>query len=202
MTDNLINYAGENIPDPENLISNCTKIAKEVSQLPKYGFEELFNPRAVKIRIEYNRNVSIWERLYNNWAKNELKEVDKVETLQGKKNEVKGIYIFYDDDIPVYVGISRKILARLKNHFLGKTHFQATLVYLMLRDKHDKRGEEYMGKRDQLPIFIEERETLQEEMRENWKISIIPIPKNYELYMTEVFLACLLKTKWNSFETH
>ena len=129
----------------------------------------------------------------------------KADSTKEKLKEIKGLYIFYENDIPVYVGISRKILRRLRNHFVGKSHYQATLVYLMLRDVYDndEKNDIYRGKRSEFEPFNNGgREEKQEELINNFEISIIPIEDNYELYLTEVLAACELKTKWNCFQTH
>lgn len=200
MKDNSTNYYGEPIPHPNGLIDECLEIIEGINGLPKYRFNELFIGKEFNNKVEYSRNDAIWRSMYNNWSKTYYDINDRPDHL--KKNEVKGIYIFYKDDVPQYVGISRKVLTRLKNHFLGTSHFQATLVYLMLRDKHDRLNGIYKEERAKLPLFQAEREQVQSEMRDNWKISIKPIEESYRLYMTEVLLACHLKTRWNSFETH
>ncbi|MBL6448383.1 GIY-YIG nuclease family protein [Fulvivirga sp. 29W222] len=193
-----INYAGETVPISNDLIAKCQAHVSGLSSKNKYKFEELFFP----VKNEYHRNTSIWLSIYNNWDKDEYKEAEKPESEQRSKNEVKGLYIFYENHKAIYVGISRKILRRLKNHFRGTTHNEASLVYLMLRDKHDKKHKLYKGNRSDLKLFEDEREMVQTEMLANWKIAIIPIEDNYEMYLTELLIACELKTKWNTFETH
>ncbi len=178
------NYADETIPTPAELVEEAKQHAEKIGELRKYSFSELFTEIENKGKTEYHRNTSIWS-----------KEI-------GENNDLKGLYIFYEDDKPIYVGISRCILKRLKNHFLGKVHNEATLVYLMLRDKHDQIHGVYTGVRLELKIFKEERESEQAKMRKNWKIAIIPEEDSYKMHFFEIYLSCYLKTKWNSFETH
>src|SRR6266851_9325750 len=55
-----------------------------------------------------------------------------------------GCYIFMEGDRTIYVGISRSVLARLRQHLCGKTHFDASLAYRMAKRKMPtrlKRGE-------------------------------------------------------------
>lgn len=55
-----------------------------------------------------------------------------------------GLYVLLEDGRPVYVGISRRVVARLREHFTGKTHFDASLVYAMAHKKwkgNGRRGE-------------------------------------------------------------
>lgn len=198
------NYADEAIPCPMELVKEVEVLAPKIDELRKYSFSELFIETKNVGGAEYYRNNSIWQEKigYNNWDKNEFEELKKAEGERRSKNEVKGLYILYDDNKPVYVGISRSILKRLKNHFLGKMHNEATLLYLMLRDEHDQAHGLYTGKREDLPIFKEKRESKQEQMRINWKIAIIPETDNYKMHFFEIYLSSYLKTKWNSFETH
>lgn len=198
------NYADDVIPCPAELVKEAELLIQNIREITKYTFSELFTETENKGRNEYYRNNSIWQKEieYNTWDKNELKKLEKVQDERKEMNEVKGLYIFYEDDKPVYVGISRLILKRLKHHFLGKVHNEATLVYLMLRHKHDRKGRIYDGLRSDLQIFKDERESKQEEMRKKWKIAIIPQTNNYKMYFFEIYLACYLKTEWNSFETH
>jgi len=196
----IINYAGEEIPDSNEIYKNCKSIVDSISSKKRYKFKELFH----NVNNEYRRNNKIWsnEILFNNWSNNDFEEVQKPQREQKKKNEVKGIYVFYQDDQPVYVGMSRKLLRRLKNHFIGKSHFEASLVYLISRHKHDSLNGTYKGNRKDLKFFIKDRESIQSEMIKNWSISILPIDNNYQMYLTEFLLACHLKSKWNTFETH
>ncbi|MBK7443108.1 MAG: hypothetical protein IPI65_16820 [Bacteroidetes bacterium] len=82
------------------------------------------------------------------------------------------MYIFYEEGAAKYAGISRKILNRLRNHFIGKDHFQASLVYLMARAEQDKKGL-FMKRKKDLE-FHPYREQIQPLIREKWQIQIIP----------------------------
>ena len=189
------NYAGEIIPDPLELLQEIEQLTKSISELPQYGFLELFAEVERKGNVEYHRNNSIWqERIaYNTWDKNVSEELEKDEGERRKKNDVKGLYIFYEDNKPIYIGISRAILRRLKHHFLGKIHNEATLVYLMLRHKHDTILGLYTGERANLALFQNERMFLQNKIRTNWRIAIIPETDNYKMYF--FFRAAVIKLK-------
>ena len=47
----------------------------------------------------------------------------------GLHGDFGGCYVLLEGARPIYVGISRKVLSRLRQHFRGKTHFDASLVY-------------------------------------------------------------------------
>ncbi|MEQ9307281.1 MAG: hypothetical protein RJQ14_25430 [Marinoscillum sp.] len=129
LIDNLIlNYANEEIPSCTNLVSRSNIRVKEAMDSLRYSFYELFNKVNVGDRVENHRNLAIWGELFNNWSKENYDAQNKPLHLNKPKNEGKGIYVFYENDIPLYTGISRKIIQRLRNHFTGTTHFQATLT--------------------------------------------------------------------------
>lgn len=119
-------------------------------------------------------------------------------------NELMGLYVFGIENegnyvVPVYIGISRTVYRRLRQHGWGKTHNQCTFAYLLANEKHfgllyDKSRIEFC--KDQLE---ESRTFLQD-----CKVAIYPIPKeqHYEMYFHEVAIAGILKTKYNTFKTH
>ena len=120
---------------------------------------------------------------------------------KGKPNEFKGLYIFGEEKdgrvIPVYVGISRTVFRRLRQHAWGKNHNECTLAYLKTRDKWKKEGK------------LTERATITNEdmypaktVIQNYKVVLWSVPEDYDLYFLEVVLAGKFKTKWNSFRTH
>jgi hypothetical protein len=129
----------------------------------------------------------------NSFLKNNCKNLEN--------NEFKGLYVFGDEVkgkiIPVYIGISRTIFRRLKQHAWGKKHNECSLAYLKTREKWLSDGKD-IGRstilnNDMLPA---------KSIIENYKVVLYHIPNDYDLYFLEVVLAGLLRTKWNSFRTH
>ncbi|QWX85034.1 hypothetical protein H0I23_05200 [Cellulophaga sp. HaHaR_3_176] len=123
--------------------------------------------------------------------------------LSGKSrslNEFKGLYVFGREEngkvIPVYVGISRTVYRRLRQHGFGKLHNQCSLAYLMSKHENDKIDRSNIHKNFN-EILICKKENVK-----SFKVALYAIEKDYELYFTEVALAGILKTKWNSFRTH
>ncbi|HNW88509.1 MAG TPA: hypothetical protein PKN48_02535 [Bacteroidales bacterium] len=118
------------------------------------------------------------------------------------KTEYMGIYIFSEkvgNDIkPVYVGISRKIIRRLKNHAYGPTKDTATLAYLLaFGDKTDLKSRHK---------FNDNIDKIADISRLNVRNLFVYIHLyndcHYKLQLLEVLAACKFKTKWNSFKTH
>src|SRR5438046_2019519 len=53
----------------------------------------------------------------------------------GRNTDFSGCYVLLREGKPFYVGISRTVVQRLRQHVTGKTHFDASLAYLMATDK-------------------------------------------------------------------
>ena len=98
--------------------------------------------------------------------------------------------------VPVYIGISRTVYRRLRQHGFGKLHNECSLAYLMA--KHDNSQIEWATI----------HKDFQEELISNrkkvgvFKVVLVPVEKDYDLYFLEIAIAGILKTKWNSFRTH
>ena len=116
-----------------------------------------------------------------------------------RKNELQGLYVFgeMNEDgkiTPIYVGISRTIFRRLRQHVWGKNHNETSFSYL--KAKHFK---EYKGERKDLPY---ELLNVEKEKIKNYRLFIIPEINHFDMYFMEVYIAGRLKTYWNSFKTH
>lgn len=117
------------------------------------------------------------------------------------EDEIRGIYVFGEFDeitgtvIPKYVGISRTIFRRLKQHGWGKKHNEATLASMkaIYKKTHTAKFRSEMT----TEIILEQQTIIR-----NYKVVILPEENDYDMYFMEVFLAGVWKTKWNSFKTH
>lgn len=54
----------------------------------------------------------------------------------GLPGDFSGCYVLLDGAVPVYVGISRGVLNRLRQHMLSKDHLGASLAYMMAKRAH------------------------------------------------------------------
>jgi len=111
-----------------------------------------------------------------------------------------GCYVFLARQRPIYVGISRSVLSRIRQHVLGKTHSDASLAYLMAKRKLTGRGtrEAAMQADDFQQVFRDAQSDLK-----TLSCSFISIPNALELYLFEAFAAMELNTaEWNTFVTH
>ena len=115
-------------------------------------------------------------------------------------SDFSGCYVLLEDSKPIYVGISRGVLARLRQHFTGKTHFYASLAYAIAQRRISTKGKrsEVMN----VPAFKKAFASAQLYLR-TMHVSFVEIENPLELYVFEAFAAIELRTyEWNTFRTH
>ena len=117
-----------------------------------------------------------------------------------RNSDFSGCYVLIENEKPIYVGISRSILARLRQHFTGKTHFDASLAYSIAKRRRPTKGKR--SKVMNIPEFKEAFASAQSNLR-SVKVSFVQIENPLELYLFEAFAAIELSTyEWNTFRTH
>ena len=125
----------------------------------------------------------------------------KTKSKSKTNNEFKGLYIFGDEVngkvIPVYVGISRSVFRRLKQHAWGKKHNECSLAYLKTRHQWELEGKQINRKSITNENMLPAKAIIQ-----NFKVVLVEVQNDYDLYFLEVALAGIFNTKWNSFKTH
>src|SRR5438093_1576918 len=52
-----------------------------------------------------------------------------------RHEDLSGCYVLLREGKPFYVGISRTVVQRLRQHVTGRSHFDASLAYLTATDK-------------------------------------------------------------------
>ena len=114
--------------------------------------------------------------------------------------EFSGCYVLIDAGVPVYVGISRTVFHRIRQHVLGTSHFDATFAYRIAFDQqpHKTTRSEAMADEDFFATFVQARDYIR-----GMDVAFIKIKNALELYVFEAFCAMELDTKkWNTFATH
>lgn len=118
----------------------------------------------------------------------------------GIGSDFSGCYVLMDNGTPIYVGISRQVLARLRQHLTGKTHFDASLAYAMAQRKcptPGKRGDA-MTQTSFQQAFADVKTHLC-----SLHVAFVQIENPLELYVFEAYAAMELAThEWNTFRTH
>jgi hypothetical protein len=118
----------------------------------------------------------------------------------GLGSDFSGCYVLSEAVIPAYVGISRKVLSRLRQHFLGKTHYDASLAYAVAQHHHPLAGQRSAVMAD--PAFQKAFVDAQEWLK-SLQVAFVEISNPLELYVFEAYAALELHThQWNTFRTH
>ncbi len=122
--------------------------------------------------------------------------------LRSERRDVDfpGCYVMLDAGRPVYVGISRKVFTRLRQHVLADTHNSATLAYRMAAKwtGHSMRRQEAMED----PEFKREFGRAREMIRA-FDVAYVEVDNPLVLHVFEPYAALELGTgEWNTFETH
>jgi len=118
----------------------------------------------------------------------------------GLAYDFSGCYVLLDADVPIYVGISRAVLSRLRQHFTGKTHFDASLAYAIAQRQLPTKGKRSAVMDD--PVFNAVFGKAKTFLR-GLSVAFIEIVNPLELYVFEPYAAMSLGThEWNTFRTH
>jgi hypothetical protein len=126
--------------------------------------------------------------------------VSAILRAMGRKEVFSGAYLFLRNGKPIYVGISRNVAARLRSHLRGRSHFDASLAFMMAKGKTGMKGKraDLMKKSIFIRAFRDAQWTLV-----GCRVAVIEIPNPLVLYAFEVYAAMQLDTgEWNTFRTH
>lgn len=120
----------------------------------------------------------------------------------GRSNDFSGCYVLQEGTTPIYVGISRKVFGRIRQHMTSeKESFSANLPVLMARRSHGvvaKTRSEAIN----APGFDAHYADTQTYLR-SLSIGAVEITNPLELYVFEAYAAMTLGTAaWNTFRTH
>jgi len=118
--------------------------------------------------------------------------------------DFSGCYVLIEAGVPIYVGISRGVVGRLRQHVCGKTHFDASLAFRIAMSKHPDRAIANLTRANAMqdPQFGATFADAQKYLR-SLQVATIAIDNPLELYVFEAYCAIELDTnQWNSFETH
>jgi predicted GIY-YIG superfamily endonuclease len=130
-------------------------------------------------------------------------ELVKVTDRRDVKN-CPGIYVFFDGDMPIYVGRTRKLKQRVGQHISGNQN-QSSLAFRYARSvtkrkaTYRKNGsrEALMKDDDFRPVFDEFISRLKQ-----MQFRYVIVEDAATQHIFEIYAALRLQTPMNSFETH
>ena len=117
-----------------------------------------------------------------------------------RSTDFSGCYVMLEGTQPVYVGISRSVLSRLRQHVTGRSHFDASLAYAVAQHRLPTKGHrsKVMEHAGFQAAFSEAQAYLR-----GLDFAFIEIENPLELYLFEAYAAMELNTSvWNTFRTH
>lgn len=137
-----------------------------------------------------------------------LLKADPSQTTELPKNlPSKGIYLFSENGIHLYVGRSNNIKRRIQYHCrLSSDHNKATFAFRIARSKTNLEKATYKteGSRKQLeydPVFGPAFLSAKERIRK-MELRFVEIDNPILQALFEIYVAVTLKTKYNDFENH
>jgi hypothetical protein len=122
----------------------------------------------------------------------------------GLPQDFSGCYVLIENGSPIYVGISRGVIGRLRQHVYGKTHFDASLAFRIAIQRHPDQTIANLTRSEAMddPLFGTSFAEAQTYLR-SLQVVAVAIENPLELYVFEPYCAIELDThQWNSFETH
>ena len=114
--------------------------------------------------------------------------------------DVSGCYVLLEAGRQIYVGISRGVLQRLRQHVRGTTHFDASLAYRIAtaRQPHNQTRSAAMA-----DAAFHARFRVAQTYLRGLQAAFVEIDNPVELYLFEAFAAMELDTcDGNTFATH
>jgi len=125
----------------------------------------------------------------------------------GRSSDLAGCYVIMQKGRPMYVGISRGVVSRLRQHCNGTSHFSATLAYSVAKRKlsQSSAGKTHGVTRDAAMKDATVREAFDaaRQLLRDGSVAFIEISNAVELHLFEVYAALELDTgEWNTFRTH
>lgn len=119
----------------------------------------------------------------------------------------RGIYLFTEKGIHLYIGRSNNIKRRIQNHCrISSDHNKATFAFRIAREKTEFKKATYktIGSRKEIeadPIFNPEFLAAKERLR-NMELRFVEVEDPIVQALFEIYASVILKTPFNDFENH
>ena len=118
-----------------------------------------------------------------------------------------GVYLFTENDVPLYVGRSNNLRRRMQSHgSQGATHKQAAFAFRLARTETGRLKATYKkeGSRASLmedPSFADSFMRAKQRIRD-MDLRFVEEPDPLRQTLLEVYVAVVLKTPYNDFDNH
>lgn len=120
---------------------------------------------------------------------------------------LRGIYLFSENDVPLYVGRTRKLSQRLRQHCgSGSTENQSVFAFKLARGLHGAVKASYAGDGTRKKL-MENHEfkahfDISKQRLRRMEIRWVEEGDPLRQAVLEIYVAVVLKTPYNDFETH
>ncbi|MBN1582718.1 MAG: hypothetical protein JXA89_18550 [Anaerolineae bacterium] len=138
----------------------------------------------------------------------ELKSMQLVNVAKlPREMPLSGIYVFYEDECPLYVGRSGRIRQRLQQHCRPSSgHNSAPFAFRLAREATGKTEASYgsTGSRAELerdPVFTDAFTAAKARVR-RMQVRFVEESELLEQTLLEIYAAVALGTRYNDFGTH
>jgi hypothetical protein len=123
-----------------------------------------------------------------------------------KSPRIPGVYVFYDESIPVYVGRTRNLKARMKSHFNLTNPNMASFAFLIACSTYGRIKASYKkeGSRKDLranPDFNKHFISANNKLK-TMIIRFIEIDDPKMQHLFEIYATMTLNTSYNNFDTY
>lgn len=120
---------------------------------------------------------------------------------------LRGIYLFSENDVPLYVGRTRKLRQRLGNHCgRGSMENQSVFAFKLARELHGAVKASYAGEGTRKKLmenadFRAHFDTSKQRLR-RMEIRWVEEDDPLRQALLEIYVAVVLRTRYNDFDTH
>ena len=137
---------------------------------------------------------------------NELKGTPLLNRNELKDIPRSGVYVFYREGNPLYVGRSNRLKERIQEHGRPSSdHYSATLAFNMAKERVNfNRNKRRLATRNELekaPGFKKAFFLAKKQVAE-MQVKVIEIEDQITQALFEIYAALTLNTKYNDFGTH
>jgi hypothetical protein len=224
----MSNYRKIPYPEPEDGLEALLEESRNISGVMKQRLSEAPLLANIFVRPEkadgINKERKIRRERQWDFANARWENIYEENMKPKKHTDFEGLYAFAElttskevggkEWVFRYVGISRNVMTRLKQHSWGNESNTATLAHLIAKQQEltdDERAIYSRKKKAEAMLktqITEKLEASRKRRRDNsvkqYKVVVFRLEdeRDYSMYFHEVAVAGILRCYWNSFRTH
>lgn len=205
-----MNYRSEKYPDGEVGLKDLVKEGVEIAEFVK---EKLLKEDCRLLSDLIDSSGEKNKKALFNGVDQEGNGYVWLTEIPSPFQEQTGLYVFAEigeDGLKVqYVGITRRLYQRLREHGWGKLSNQATFAHLMAKESFTADEQAILKvkthpQKADLKVKLEARRTEKLNYVRSLRVAVFNIgeEREFDLAFLEMVIAAALTSHWNSFKTH